>query len=179
VIFIFRNEIMYHERFSPLIFFGYQIFGGYALFISNTTFGYISFRKIQKFTRLKELSIHTGDLSNKDIINLNSLPLEKLALKSCYNIDYKMFLFLPKTLTHLTLTHTTISDEAVKRLPSHIQHLSLGWVGGLTKEGLFQLSQKVASIQMNDCFKIAYEDSDDFSHQRPGVYVRHMNLEPY
>jgi len=134
---------------------------------------------IKRFPNLKKLSINACNLENKDITAINRVSLESLSLSSAFNINYKMFLFLPRTLSHLSLTHTTIDDESVKRLPTNIRHLQLGWIDGLTKDGLFQLTSKLDSIQMNDCFKIPYEDSDEWNAKRPEVHVRHTNFEPY
>jgi hypothetical protein len=117
-------------------------------------------------------------LENKDIVYLSRLPLESLSLTWASKIDYKMFLFLPRSLTHLEITHTTIEDRAVKNLPRNIRHLSLGWVDGLTKNGLFQLAQNLESIKMNECFNVTNEDSEDFAEKRQGVCIRHCDVEP-
>ncbi len=148
-------------------------FGYYATINSS------HFKKITKFSRLKALSLTACNLENKDIVYLSRLPLESLSLTWASKIDFKMFLFLPQSLTHLEITHTTIEDRAVKNLPRNIRHLSLGWVDGLTKDGLFRLAQNLESIKMNDCFKVTEQDFEDFAEKRPRVCVGHSDVEPY
>jgi hypothetical protein len=61
--FIQRNDIIFHERISYKIYFLFQNFIGYALFISNTTFCYIS-----KYLDKEDINIVTISLKEIEIL---------------------------------------------------------------------------------------------------------------